>query len=52
MTTKITSDHLCRAAVVYVRQSTMNQATAIWKVSAGSMIWPELQQRPASHRLA
>jgi hypothetical protein len=36
MSTKITPDHLRRAAVVYVRQSTMAQVAAISKVSAGA----------------
>ena len=50
MNTKIAPDHLCRTAVVYVRQSTLAQVTAILKASAGNMTWRELRRRRASRR--
>jgi hypothetical protein len=49
MNPKITPDHLGRAAIVYVRQSTMAQPATL-RVSGGSMILRRQQQRPAFHR--
>jgi hypothetical protein len=39
MSIKITPDHLSRAAVVYVRQSTMSQVTGNLESQGGNMTW-------------
>jgi hypothetical protein len=45
MNPKIRPDHVSRAAVVYVRQSTM----AHWKANGGNMISPRPPRRPDLH---
>ena len=39
MSTKLSAEHLQRAAFVYVRQSTISQSAIIAKVSNSNMIW-------------
>jgi hypothetical protein len=50
MNIKITPDHLCRTAVVYIRQSTMAQVTGNLESQRGNMTWRELRRRRASRR--
>lgn len=50
MSSKVTSEHLGRIAVVYVRQSTMAQVTGNLESQRGNMTWRELRRKRGSRR--